>query len=65
MEWADSVNTPFHGLTTDGNKIENLYRLGDQGAPTAAAVVAANKVIDALTPDERLQALHDLDSEDW
>ncbi|KAL6708794.1 hypothetical protein ACN47E_002490 [Coniothyrium glycines] len=64
-EWADSLNTPFRGVTSDGQKIDGLYKIEDQGAPTEAAVVAANRIIDVLTPDEKLLALHDIDSEDW
>jgi hypothetical protein len=63
--WADSLETPFYGVTTDGVKAEDLYTLQDQGAPTAAAVIAANRFLDVLTADEKLRALHDLQSEDW
>ncbi|UPK95704.1 hypothetical protein LCI18_006639 [Fusarium solani-melongenae] len=63
--WADSLKTPFYGVTTDGVKVEDLFTLQDQGAPTATATIAANRLIDVLTPDEKLRALHDLGSEDW
>ncbi|KAF2424240.1 hypothetical protein EJ08DRAFT_700833 [Tothia fuscella] len=63
--WADSLNTPYRGVTADGNKLEDLYQLQDQNAPTEKAATAANKALDALSPDEKLRAVHDLDSEDW
>ncbi|RSL54652.1 hypothetical protein CEP53_007370 [Fusarium sp. AF-6] len=65
QEWADSLKKPFYGVTADGVKIEDLYPLQDEGAPTREATIAGNRVIDALTPDEKLRALHDLNSEDW
>lgn len=63
--WADSLTKPFYGVTADGVKMEDLYALQDQGAPTEAATIAANRLLDVLTPDEKLRALHDLQSEDW
>ncbi|KAL4879963.1 hypothetical protein BJY04DRAFT_219768 [Aspergillus karnatakaensis] len=63
--WNDTLKKPFYGITTDGKKKENLYKLGDESAPTEAATIAANKLIDALSPDEVQRVLHDLASEDW
>ncbi|KAH7205134.1 uncharacterized protein BKA55DRAFT_722916, partial [Fusarium redolens] len=63
--WAKSLDTPFFGLTTDGTKRNDLYKLEDEGAPTLAAVIAANQLIEQLTVDEKLRALHPLEGEDW
>lgn len=37
-EWTEGLRGRFHGITTDGAKIEGLYELQDEGAPTKAAV---------------------------
>jgi hypothetical protein len=36
--WVESVKTPFSGITTDGNKIEGIYKLEENGAPTEEMV---------------------------
>ena len=64
-EWSRSLEAPFHGVTTDGVKREDLFTLEDQGAPTAAATIAANRILETLAPDETLRAVHSLGSEDW
>lgn len=64
-EWADSLNQPFLGVTTNGVKIEDVYSLQDQGAPVHAAMIAANQVVDSLAPTEKLRVFHSLASEDW
>lgn len=65
QEWDDSLKKPCYGVTADGVKVEDLYPLQDEGAPTKEAIITANRVIDALIPDEELRALCDLNSEDW
>lgn len=37
-QWTDGLNRQFYGITTDGVKVEGLYELKDEGAPTQAAV---------------------------
>jgi hypothetical protein len=64
-EWRKSLDEPFVGVTSDGVQKEGLWTLEDQGAPTAVATVAANQLIELLNADEKLRALHPLDSEDW
>ncbi|KAJ3546940.1 hypothetical protein NM208_g1756 [Fusarium decemcellulare] len=63
--WAQSLEKPFHGVTSDGVEKEIIYPLEDQGATTLEATAAGNWLIEALMADEKLRALHDLKSEDW
>ncbi|KAH7176124.1 hypothetical protein EDB81DRAFT_633551, partial [Dactylonectria macrodidyma] len=63
--WIDSVKVSFKGVTTDGKKVQGLYSLQDEGAPTEAMVAAANRVLEVLTPEETAKAVYDLDSEQW
>ncbi|GES65601.1 DUF3500-domain-containing protein [Aspergillus terreus] len=65
QKWSNSLKKPFFGITADGTKIEGLYALENQGAPTTAAAVVANKLLDKLTIDETQRTVHDLNSEDW
>lgn len=37
-QWTDGLERQFYGITTDGAKVEGLYELQDEGAPTQAAV---------------------------
>lgn len=41
-EWTEGLKGKFYGITTDGAKIEGLYELQDEGAPTKAAVRQAS-----------------------
>lgn len=37
-QWTDGLKGQFYGITTDGTRVEDLYELQDEGAPTEAAV---------------------------
>lgn len=59
-------STSFEGITADGNVIADLFELGkDEGAPTEAAVAAAQALLAALSDKERARVLHPLDSKVW
>lgn len=59
-------NTRFQGITTDGQVRPGLFELGpDESAPTAAAVGAAQTLLDSLSRQEREQVTHPLDSKVW
>ena len=36
--WSSNLKEPFRGITTDGNKQDGMFHIGDEGAPTAAVV---------------------------
>ncbi|KAF9890024.1 hypothetical protein FE257_006704 [Aspergillus nanangensis] len=65
QEWANSLKEPFKGITADGTRIEQLYPLENQEAPSTEATIAANKLLDKLTADETQRAVKDINSEDW
>ncbi|KAJ5773447.1 hypothetical protein N7457_008343 [Penicillium paradoxum] len=63
--WRANISKPYYGITTDGTKVENIYSLQDEGAPTQKIVAAANQVLESFTPEERLKTLNSLDSGNW
>ncbi|KAH7417765.1 hypothetical protein BKA64DRAFT_179197 [Cadophora sp. MPI-SDFR-AT-0126] len=63
--WQENLDVPFAGITSDGFRRTGLYRLQDEGAPTAAMVAKACSVLDSFTTDERVKANLDIDSEQW
>ncbi|EXA32383.1 hypothetical protein FOVG_16429 [Fusarium oxysporum f. sp. pisi HDV247] len=65
QSWIQKLETPFYGVTSNGQKREGLFELQDEGAPTAKAVAAATAVLDALTPEERQKATYRLDEPEW
>jgi hypothetical protein len=56
---------PFRGVTSDGKIIPDLYRLADEGAPTAAMAEAATQLIAVMNDDDKLRARQDIDSFTW
>ncbi len=65
--WMDLFDTTsFQGITCDGTVIDGLFPLGaDEGAPTDAAVAAADKLLGALTTEDRDKLSHPIDSKVW
>ena len=56
------ISEPYKGITTDGNVIPDLYSLRDENAPTEAIVNAAQHLLAALSPDQRINSLLPIDS---
>lgn len=65
--WMDLFErTSFEGITADGTKRGGLFKLGkDEGAPTAAAVSAADGLLGALSDEDLSKIIHPLDSKVW
>jgi hypothetical protein len=63
--WKQRAAEPFHGITTDGHKIPDLFHLADEGAPTEQMVAAARGMLAVATPEETAQICHPVDSERW
>ncbi|KAK1641025.1 hypothetical protein BDP81DRAFT_457948 [Colletotrichum phormii] len=63
--WRKNLEVPFYGITHDGKRKEGLYQLRDEGAPTKMMVEAARSVLKSLSPSEKTDTVHDLDSETW
>ncbi|KAI8277418.1 hypothetical protein K4K59_009555 [Colletotrichum sp. SAR11_240] len=62
---SSNLDTPFLGITTDGQKRNGLYKLQNEGAPIKQMVNAAHDFIRLLSPGEKEAAVRDLDSEEW
>jgi hypothetical protein len=60
-----AVAQPFVGVTTDGTVVPGLFRLQETGVPTGSIVDAAAALVAALTPEQRMTALHPIDSQEW
>jgi len=60
--YADSE---FFGITTDGRRVPGLFHLAPEGAPAAAMAEAANRLLQAATPDERGRLCHAPDAREW
>ncbi|KAK7448979.1 hypothetical protein Landi51_06059 [Colletotrichum acutatum] len=64
-DWSKKLDVPFYGVTNDGKRREGLYQIRDEGAPTRKMVEAARRVLDSLSPSEKADTVHDLDSDTW
>jgi Protein of unknown function (DUF3500) len=63
--WGPLSTRAFHGLTTDGRRIEGLYSAEPHAAPVAAAAEAAGRWLAALDPDVRAKVTFPVDSDLW
>lgn len=63
--WESLYREPFRGITTDGTVIPGLYHLPaeDRAEPELAA--AAERVLAALTDDERDRYRYPIDAPEW
>lgn len=58
-------NSAFIGITNNGDVISGLFGIGDESPPTAAAVAAAEALLEALPSDARERLTHPMDSKVW
>lgn len=59
-------NTKFRGITTDGEVVSGLFKLGaEEHAPTAEALSAADALLAELSEDERSRLTHPIGSKVW
>ena len=63
--WRKLEKEPFVGITCDGNCQEGLYALAGEGAPTAAAVVAARQVMKISSGDQLARLHYPLAANEW
>jgi len=56
---------PFVGVTTDGKKVEGLYKRQDEGAPVEAMTTAAESLLAGLNDNEREKVSYDIDAIEW
>ncbi|APA90552.2 DUF3500 domain-containing protein (plasmid) [Paraburkholderia sprentiae WSM5005] len=63
--WGPLSTQEFHGLTTDGHRIEGLFSTEPDGAPVEAAAKAAAHWLAALDSSIRDKVSFSLDSDLW
>jgi hypothetical protein len=56
---------PFTGITTDGNVVPGLFKLGSTGVSTMPLLNAALSLLSTLTPDQRRDVSFPIDSDAW
>jgi hypothetical protein len=61
----DRAAEPYVGITTDGTPLPGLYDMRPTGVSTQPIVDAANKLLAALSPEQRATVGFDLGSESW
>jgi Protein of unknown function (DUF3500) len=63
--WHQLNNAPFFGITSDGRKIPGLYSLASEGAPLAAMVEAARRLLAQASAQQRAALCHPIDAHEW
>ncbi|KAH8660414.1 hypothetical protein BX600DRAFT_383209 [Xylariales sp. PMI_506] len=69
-QWSEKLEQPYKGITINGEKREGLYKLDDplqctSKTPTKAMVAAADKLLAILSPDQKLNVLHDIEATEF
>jgi hypothetical protein len=60
-----TFDEPFKGITTDGNVLSHLYSIAPTGASTEEMVGAARAYVESLSPRQRSEFVHPIDSPAW
>ncbi|GAB1726973.1 hypothetical protein NU195Hw_g2889t1 [Hortaea werneckii] len=64
--WLENYKKPYHGFTTDGNVVPDLWHYdASANGPTAKMVAAANAVISTASQDESKAFRYDVDAREW
>ena len=63
--WRELYKKPFVGISTDGTTVPGLFRLADEGAPTAAMVAAARALLNLASGEEAAKLNHSVDAPEW
>ncbi|WP_273735281.1 DUF3500 domain-containing protein [Mycolicibacterium septicum] len=63
--WSHLADEPLKGVTTDGHVLPGLYSRRDEGAPVAAMVAAADRLLRLLDPQGRNALQRPLDAREW
>lgn len=64
-QWNSLADRPFTGITTDGKPKKDLFTLQPEDAPVEKMAMAAWKLLDNLTEEERERGHHPIDSPLW
>jgi len=60
-----SITEEFFGLTTDGNRIDDLFTIHSTGVATAPVITAANAFLAGLTDDQKTSTVFTVHSTEW
>ncbi|RMD40597.1 hypothetical protein DV735_g4535, partial [Chaetothyriales sp. CBS 134920] len=63
--WESLLEEPFHGVTTDGTIVPDLFKRQDEKLPIQDIVSAAQNVLDQLSPEQRSGVLFPLNAREW
>jgi hypothetical protein len=63
--WRPLYQTPFTGITTDGNVVPGLFSLEPSTAPIKAMVKAGNDVLASVSDEQRAAMLFPIDAHQW
>ncbi|KAH8698729.1 hypothetical protein BGW36DRAFT_293720 [Talaromyces proteolyticus] len=67
--WKELYMEPYRGITTDGKVQPDLFPLAipgqDRGAPTAAMVDAARRLLSAVSPVQKAILVHPIGAPEW
>jgi len=64
-DWKKLFDEPFKGISADGKIIDNLFELRSEKGPTEKVIVAANHLLDLLTPSQINSFRYDVASTEW
>jgi len=63
--WKQRMAQPFVGITTNGQKIPDLFQLAGEDAPNEQMVAAAGLLLSVVNADEAALMRRGVDSEHW
>lgn len=61
----DPLDEPFKGVTADGTIAPDLFTIRATGVSTAPVREAAERLLEALTPEQREKATFPVDDDEW
>jgi hypothetical protein len=63
--WKELYACPFVGITTDGSPIPGLFPIADEAAPVAAMTLAARRLIEQASAEQRQRLCLAIDAAEW
>jgi hypothetical protein len=63
--WKELYARPFVGITTDGSPIRGLFPFADEEAPVAAMTLAARRLMEQASAEQRQRLCLVIDAAEW
>lgn len=63
--WAKLYEEPFKGVTTDGNILDGLFRVQDEGLNIQSIVSAADEMLEKLDDEQKKKVQYPLNAREW